>query len=262
MTACVNKDAEEFIAQESTISEARNLVEEAMLEKGVTVEAGKVTYSRNGKSVDYSRLDVRYQTRHEPVYNGIAFVNIDVDNEQRHLSGIDHLGLEYTEGLIKIGPEIIEHLKKVTYAWMIPEIEQLMVTIPSLEWDEEHPKIEFSDIDYRSEHLEEMLRLYGENRFENPTVADAEKWLEKFEPANSDAYDPYFFLTFYYAGEMNTSKFEEVLQKVAENEGIPNGSYLIRVTGETFDETEIPEYNSTWNNTGRKVYLGSLDKTE
>lgn len=60
----------------------------------------------------------------------------------------------------------------------------------------------------------------------------------------------------------NTAKFEAVLQKVAKYEEMPNGSYLIRVTGETFEETEVPEYNSAWDNNGGKVYLGGLDKTE
>ena len=263
LTACVNKEAQVFIEQKSTIQEAQKLVEESMKEKGMTVKVGDVFYSRGGKSVDYSRLDVEYKTRHEPIYRGRAYVNVDAD--PMRLSGINHLGLDSTEGLIPIGPELIEHLKKITHQSMIPQLEQILSTFPNLDWDDENPKIEFGDIAYRQDRLDELLRLYGEDRLADASEADAEKWLARFESPMSQEYAPYIWLTFTYSGEINKVKFEEVLHVLSNDENLPKGPYSIRVIGETFDEAESPINKIYGNGTvyiNGPVYIGKFDTTE
>src|SRR5690625_2999885 len=258
ITACESKKAEEFIEQENTIKDAKQLVENSMKEQGLDVTAGKVQYDNIGKSTDTSRLVVIYETEHEPIYNGSAFLHVDKEASPRRILGIDHLGLGHTEGLISIGDVLMEHIAKNAYQFTVPIVEDVMQEIPELDW-EENEKINLNHVQWQEEKLPELLKLYGEDKLEKLNEEESAQWFEEFK-VDSEGKKVELQLNLHYSGEMSNDVFEEILQNFANVEGLWSGSLFVRVKAEQFDASEEPVYNKLSNGKGSSVFIGIINK--
>ncbi|WP_025785385.1 hypothetical protein [Sporosarcina sp. D27] len=257
LTACQSKEAEQFIEQESTVEEAQQLVEEAMIEKGLTVSAGKVQYDNIGKSADTSRVVVDYETEHDPVYKGRAFLRVDEEAEPRRFAGVDHLGLERTEGLQTLGDVLMERISTAAHQSAVPKVEEIMKAIPGLSW-EESEKIVIKQVEYDKEMLPELLRLYGENQLADPYEKEAKEWMEQYK-GRSDNDEAEMWLTFNYAGVMTNAHFEDILNRFTGLEGTWDGPLYVRITSDQFDESEEPIYNKYSNGKGSNVFIGVFE---
>lgn len=256
LVACQSKEAEQFIEKESTVQEAHHLVEEAMIEKGLTVSAGKVQYDNIGKSTDTSRVVVDYETEHEPAYKGRAFLLVDEDSKPRRIAGVDHLGLDYTEGLLSLGDLLIERLATAAYQSVVLEVEPVMEQLPELSWESDE-KIDVNRVGYDKEQFPEILRLYGEDRLANPTEEEAKQWLEQYQIRSGD--EPLeLWLPFNYAGEMTNAQFEAMLEQFSGLKGMWDGPMYVRITADHFNETEDPIYNAYSNGMGSNVFIGAF----
>ncbi|WP_153730439.1 hypothetical protein [Sporosarcina obsidiansis] len=258
--ACQSEEAKKFIQKETTRKEAQRLVEEAMREKGIRVFAGDVSYANIGKTVDTSRVEVEYDTLHEPVYKGLAYVTVDESSSPK-LVGVDHLGLANTEGLVHIGSILMEHLKVVASQSIIQEVQPLLDTLPNVTWEEVEP-ITFHHVEVDPKKLDELLRLYGKNRLASPTVEEAENWLKVFEFPNSESYEPEMWLTFHYQSQLTNEEFESIFEAISQSEALPNEPYFIRVIADSYDETEEPLYNERSNGQGSVVFIGHSDASD
>ncbi|MCM3758525.1 hypothetical protein M3197_13745 [Sporosarcina aquimarina] len=257
LAACQSKEAEQFIKQESTVEEAQQLVEEAMRDKGLTVSAGKVQYDNIGKSADTSRVVVDYETEHDPVYKGRAFLNVDEEAKPRRFAGLDHLGLERTEGLITLGDVLMEKISTAAHQSAVPKVEELRKSISGLSW-EESEKIIIKQVEYNQEMFPELLRLYAENRLGNPSEEEAKEWMEQYK-GHSDNDQPEMWLPFNYAGEMTNTQFETILERFGNLEDLWGGPLYVRITADRFDESEEPIYNKYSNGKGSNVFIGGLE---
>lgn len=257
LTACQSKEAEQFIKQESTVQEAQQLVEEAMRDKGLTVSVGKVQYDNIGKSIDTSRVVVDYETKHDPVYKGRAFLHVDEEAKPRRFAGVDHLGLERTEGLMTLGDVLMERISNAAHQSAVPKVDKVMKEIPGLSW-EESEKIVFNQVGYDQEMFPELLRLYGENRLANPSEEEAKEWMEQFK-GRSDIDESEMWLPFNYAGEMTNAQFETILEQFSGLEDLWEGPLYVRITADRFDESEDPIYNKYSNGMGSNVFIGGFE---
>ena len=257
LTACQSKEAEQFIKQESTEEEAQQLVEEAMRDKGLTVSAGKVQYDNIGKSADTSRVVVDYETEHDPVYKGRAFLQVDEEAKPRRFVGVDHLGLELTEGLMTLGDVLMERISTVAHQSAVPKVDIVMKEIPGLSW-EESEKIVFNQVDFNQEMFPELLSLYGDNRLTNPSEEEAKQWVEQFK-GHSDNDESEMWLPFNYAGEMTNAQFETILEQFSGLEDMCEGNLYVRITADRFDESEEPIYNKYSNGMGSNVFIGGFE---
>lgn len=257
VTACQSKEAEQFISQDSTVEEAHRLVEEAMRQKGLTVSAGDIPYAHHGKSIDTGRVVVDYETKHEPIYRGRAFLNVDEESKPRRFVGVDHLGLDYTEGLLALGDVLMERIATIAYQSVVLEVEPVMEQLPELSWENDE-KIDVNRVDYDKKQFPEILRLYGENRLGNPTEAEAQQWLEQYQIRSDD--EPLeLWLSFNYAREMTNAHFEAIMEQFSGLEDTWDGPMYVRITADHFDETEDPIYNAYSNGMGSNVFIGVFE---
>ncbi|VDG96528.1 Uncharacterised protein [Lysinibacillus sphaericus] len=256
LTACQSKEAEQFIKQESTVEEAQQLVEEAMRDKGLTVSAGKVQYDNIGKSADTSRVVVDYETEHDPVYKGRAFLHVEEEAKPRRFAGVDYLGLERTEGLMTLGDVLMERISTVAHQSAVPKVDKVMKEIPGLSW-EEIEKIVFNRVDYDQEMFPELLRLYGDNRLANPSEEEAKEWMDQFK-GRLDNDESEMWLPFNYAGVMTNAQFETILERFGDLEDLWGGPLYVRITADQFDESEEPIYNEYSNGKGSNVFIGGF----
>lgn len=255
---CVDEEAQEFIEQPATVAAVEDLVVEAMEQKGVNVSIQQIDYEHHGKQIDTRVIVVDYKTLHEPAYVGRAFVNVETEASPRKLDGINRLGLDDRYGILPIGTVLIERLKQAANQSIIPIVETVTALEPGLTWEEGEEKIGFKGVDYKKDKLDELLKLYGDEQFANPSEEQAKQWLAHFEQPTDDEEEPVTWLYLQYDGKMTNAKFEGIVRKIMETEALPKRNYSVRIIAERYDETEEPVYNGRSNDKGSNVFIASF----
>lgn len=259
LTACTSKEAEEFIEQESTFLDAQKLVENAMKEEGLNVTVSDIQYDKGGKSVNTERVVVIYETEHEPVYNGRAYLHVDKEAKPRQFSEIDHLGLEYTEGFVSISDMLTRHISQNFYQITNSIVEDIEKETPDLIW-EGNERFTTDHVEWQEEKLSELLNLYGEGELDKLSEEEAVQWFKLFQ-VDPEGEKAELHLNFTYSGEMTNNIFEQMLQKFTSLEDVWPGTIIVRVQAEQFDESEEPVYNySAFYEQGVSFFEGTLNE--
>ncbi|MDW0112986.1 hypothetical protein QT711_07295 [Sporosarcina saromensis] len=258
LTGCVDEEAQEFIEQAETIEAVEELVVGAMEQKGLNVSIQQIDYEHHGKQIDTSVIVVDYQTLHEPTYVGRAFVDVDIEASPRKLDGINRLGLDDRYGNFPIGRVLIEQLKQAANQSLIPNVEKVSTLYPGVTWEEGEEKIGFKGVDYQKDKLDELLKLYGDEQFANPSEEQAKQWLVEFEQPMDDEEELVTWLYLQYDGEMTNSKFKEIVQQIAGIDALPKGNYTVRIIADRYDESEEPQYNGRSDGEASNVFIASF----
>lgn len=258
LTGCVDEEAQEFIEQPATIEAVEEMVVDAMEQKGVNVSIQQIDYEHFGKQIDTSVIVVDYKTLHEPMYVGRAFVDVDVEASPRKLVGINRLGLDDRYGILPIGTVLIEQLKQAANQSLIPIVETVSALYPGMTWEDGEEKIGFKGVNYQKDKLNEMLKLYGDEQFANPSEEQAKQWLVEFEQPMDDEEELVIWLYLQYDGEMTNSKFEEIVQHIAGIDALPEGNYTVRIIADRYDESVEPQYNGRSGGEASNVFIASF----